>query len=406
MRPTLPSLIWLFGCTTVLLAQDQPHQPTAGTSTVSGRVFCSDTNAPARMARVFLQPAELVDAYDENKHDGVATQGEAVQTALDGTFEIPHVAPGTYYVIASLPGYSSPLASLVAEPWRAMELEDPASRKKIASSVPRVAVQAGLPASVNVSLERGAAVSGTIRFDDGTPASGITVKLLVQREKEWVPLGSNPFPMQNQQNVTDDQGAYRISGVPGQKYVLEAEASIIRMEFSSSGKGTTGMSMGGHQYSFSTYFGNTMRLKEAKPFSIKAGEELRGEDVEIPAAKLHTVRGGILALRDAHVLNGGSVSLLYPDDMSQASWAWVSNADDNSFQLNFVPEGDYILEVHDAADNEYVESRDPNNNSITQIMPHALRSYGQARMPIHIAGDMSGLTISVPDLAGQAQPNH
>ncbi len=183
MRLTIFSLLmWLPAGASVTLAQSPQSTEPASTSAVSGRVFCADTNAPARMARVILQPAELVDAYDEHKQSGIATQGEAVQTALDGTFLIPHVAPGRYYVIASLPGYFSPLAPLVMGPWHAQELDDPEERKKIASSVPRVTVQANLPASVNVSLERGAAVSGTIRYDDGSPASGVVVQLLVRRD--------------------------------------------------------------------------------------------------------------------------------------------------------------------------------------------------------------------------------
>ncbi len=210
--------------------------------------------------------------------------------------------------------------------------------------------------------------------------------------------------MPREENITDDQGAYRISGVQGQKYVLEAQMSLTRREFSSNGKGNTAIGGGSHIYSFSTYSGNATRLKDAEPFSIKAGEERRAEDVEIPADKLHTVRGNILAQRDGHVINGALVSLIYQDDHnSQASWSWVTNANDSFFQLNFVPEGDYILRVSDAADNEYVESRDP-NSSRTQIVPHALRSYGPAQIPLHIEGDMSGVTIAVPDVYGVAAP--
>jgi hypothetical protein len=302
-------------------------------------VFCADTNAPARMARVMLQPAELVDAFDETKQMGIANQGEAVQTSLDGSFVIPHVPPGTYYVIAVLPGYVSPLAPLLHGPWQMKELNDPEVRKKIARTVPRVKVQANLSTSVNVSIERGAAVSGTIRYDDGSPASGVGVQLLVRRDHQWEPLPSTSFSGERHENVTDDQGAYRISGVAGQEYLLEAQISVTRVEFSADGKGSFGMGFGGHEYSFSTYSGNTLRLKEAKPFSLKAGEELRGEDVEIPATKLHTVRGNVLAQRDGHVINGAFVALNYPDGKSQASWGWVTNVEDSAFQLNFVPEG-------------------------------------------------------------------
>jgi hypothetical protein len=401
MRSTHLFLMCFLGITTAASAQPAHGDEAGGTSTVSGRVFCADTNAPARMARVILQPAELVDRYDENKQMGIAHQGEAVQTALDGSFVIPHVPPGTYYVIAALPGYVSPLAPLLGGPWQVRELSDPEARKKIASTVPRVKVQANLPASLNVSLERGAAVSGTIRYDDGSPASGVALQLLVRRDHQWEPLPSNSFNMERHENITDDQGAYRISGVAGQEYLLEAQISVTRVEFSADGKGNFGRGFGGHEYSFSTYSGNTLRLKEAKPFSVKAGEELRGQDMEIPATRLHTVRGSILAQRDGHVINGGFVALIYPDDKSQASWGWVTNVEESSFQLNFVPEGDYILAVNDASDNEYVATRDPNNPSITMINPHRLRSYGPANISLHVEGDMSGVTINVPDAPGQ-----
>ena len=403
MRPRLLLLIGLWGIANGTLVHRAHGEEGGATSTVSGRVFCADTNAPARMARVMLQPAELVDAYDENKQMGVITQGQAVQTALDGSFVIPHVPAGTYYVIAALPGYVSPLAALWRGPWQLRELADPEARKKIARGVPRVKVQANLPTSVNVTLERGAAVSGTIRYDDGSPASGVEVQLLVRHDHQWEPLPAASFQVGNHENVTDDQGAYRISGVAGQEYVLEAKVSVTRMEFSADGKGSFGMGFGGHEYSFSTYSGNTMRLKNVKPFSLKAGEELRGEDVEIPATRLHTVRGNVLAQRDGHVINGAFVALMYPDDnRSQASWGWVTNVEDSAFQLNFVPEGDYILTVNEASDNEYVKKQDPNNVGVTIIEPHKLHDYGPAHISLHVEGDMSGVNINVPDAPGQA----
>src|ERR1700745_347495 len=81
-----------------------------GTGTVTGHVYCADTNAPARMARVRL---ESVD--DAQLHEGSNPQdssdmpvGGIVQTALYCSFVSPNVPPGRYYIVASLPGYLSP----------------------------------------------------------------------------------------------------------------------------------------------------------------------------------------------------------------------------------------------------------------------------------------------------------
>jgi hypothetical protein len=112
MRRSVLLLILLWGCATAALAQAPRGDQGGLTSTVSGRVYCADTNVPARMATVVLQPAEAVDAFSSGK--SVSTVAEGVQTLLDGSFFIPNVVPGTYYVIASLPGYVSPMAPFMA----------------------------------------------------------------------------------------------------------------------------------------------------------------------------------------------------------------------------------------------------------------------------------------------------
>ena len=46
----------------------------------------------------------------------------------------------------------------------------------------------GLPVTVEVTLERGASVSGSIRYDDGSPAIGILVGLERKNSKgAWEP---------------------------------------------------------------------------------------------------------------------------------------------------------------------------------------------------------------------------
>jgi hypothetical protein len=61
-------------------------------------------------------------------------------------------------------------------------LEHPSEedRKRIAATVPQITVEADLPASIDLRPERGAAISGTILFDDGTPAADLVVHALVR----------------------------------------------------------------------------------------------------------------------------------------------------------------------------------------------------------------------------------
>lgn len=389
----------LTGCAAFLCAQQTTAKP-AG-STITGHVFLADTNGPARMATVMLQPAEVIDATRAEKKLSKAVSSQSVQTLLDGSFTIPNVQPGDYYVVASAAGYVSPLYALLSATNDAQK--DAETAKKLAALAPRITVQANLPASANVTLERGAAVSGTVLYDDGSPASGIGVRLLVRKKGEWTDPPSMAFSQSIPSVTTDDRGHYRISGVPAQQYAVEAQLSLQTWTYEVSDHGNT-MATSSQVYSLPVYSGNHFRKKDAEGFSVTLGDEHAGEDLEIPVSRLHTLRGNVIAAHDGHLINGGRVHLLNPDDRSELDSANVTR--DGEFTFNFVPEGDYILRVTGAADTEYTEV--PNAKGVmppTHTETHVLRHYGDAEMPIHISGDMTGVVISAPELKAQPASN-
>lgn len=391
MKAALMTAVSSLVCAAALSAQQKP----AAGATVSGHVYCADTNTPARMATVTLQPANYLDALAPGKEKHVTADGEAVQTLLDGSFVLHNVAPGTYYVVASQQGYISPLAQLYV-PQSDHSAPEGDATKKPRIAAPRITVQSNLPVAVNVTLQRGAAVSGTILYDDGSPASNIGLTVLVRHKDQWVSIPSSPIGNTSYRAGTDDLGNYRISGLPAGEYLFKGSLSLSQSTYRTDEHGGTSMSM--HSvYSLDVYSGGKTRRKDATPFTVSPGEERRGEDLEIPLSKLHTVRGNLIAAHDGHVLNGGRVSLLYADDKSIAANAALSK-DEDGFTFSFVPEGDYILHVDAASDNDYVEvpNRDgnwPPSTTTTRV----LRSYGQTDQPIHVGGDVSGLTVSVPD---------
>jgi len=348
------------------------------------------------MASVILQPADRVDAIRPGDDQHIVSHGEMTQTLLDGSFSIAHVEPGVYYVIATQEGYVSPLTSIYAPP-ADVPAAGNSKPKRPAMNAPRITVQSNLPVSVNVSIERGAAVSGTILYDDGSPAGGVRVSALVRTKNDWMPLPSSPIGGQSYSASTDDQGKYRISGLPAGEYLLEATLSIQGM-FYKVGEG--GSSVGTWPiYSLSFYPGGSSRRKDAAPMTVTPGEKHPGEDLEIPLTKLHTVRGNMVAAHDGHILNGGTLCLLYPDDRSEAGRTSVSK-DDNTFTFGFVPEGDYILRG-EGVDNDYVEvPNGPDSWPPTHTEPKLLRSYGPAEQALHVAGELAGVVVSAPDQTG------
>ena len=118
-------------------------QTPAATGAVTGHVVCADTNTPARLAVVVLRPVPVAKGSDPTSGLKVI-EARRVQTMLDGAFYIPNVAPGTYFVLASMAGYISPLAILgVGND----DLLEPTSelRKHLVESVPTITVAADLP---------------------------------------------------------------------------------------------------------------------------------------------------------------------------------------------------------------------------------------------------------------------
>ncbi len=153
-------------CVAIAHAQTTPPSPET-TGSVSGHVFCADTSEPAR-----LQPApQKLEATPEKRADQVVQSGPpATRTGLDGSFSFSKVKPGTYFLIADYAGYVSPLAKLSP---KKIASKEPADIEKVEKALVQITVAANKDSARDLELERGSAISGTIRYDDGSPANEI-----------------------------------------------------------------------------------------------------------------------------------------------------------------------------------------------------------------------------------------
>jgi hypothetical protein len=329
--------VTLFLCALTSAAQQPGKTPDAAidkpaaTGSVLGRVYLDDTKAPARKATVYLQPAAAL--IEDSPDDHTRAQGNraatmSLQTRFDGSFSFSHVPLGTYYVIASCPGYVSPYTALsLAEArsmygtWQPLGPSQATAKEIVLKTIPRITVGSSLPATIDVPLERGGAISGTITYDDGGPAAGLEVNVLasmLQDGKEtWAPLNP-PANVSFDRVKTDDRGNYRLSGLPARKYLVQVTLDLqTTITYISSGSVST--SQRGNRFdTLAIYSGSTPRLKDATSVAIDLGEERTGEDLRIPISKLHTITGNIVSAHDGHVINSGQVQLLYADDHSVA----------------------------------------------------------------------------------------
>lgn len=341
------------------------------TGTVTGHVSCADTNAPSRMTQVRL---ERVDSSQASSGAGPSAPsditGGMVQTAVDGSFVIPNVAPGRYYVLTIAAGYITP------DPRREESDRSATSEsgKPKSAAIPQIEVMADQTAAIEIRLERGAAVSGTIRYDDGSPAAGIHVGLVHLSERKATTANSEDVGVEGDEK-TDDLGHYRISGERAGKYTVEALLSHLDLVPTAK----RNLPVDVMRSVLIVYSGDATRKSAAATFTLNAGEERTGEDITIPLSKLHAISGVVTAAGDGHAVSGGNLELISPEDKELVVAAEI--ASDGTFHLEAVPEGSYTLRLHGV--------RDRTSNA------SAGREFGDLEEPLHVESDIPNLALTV-----------
>lgn len=378
---------------------------------VTGHVFCSDTNQPARFAKVSLEPvhADATQAVKGVKIQGGSFTGNgviSVDTALDGSFTLSKVKPGSYYVIVSKAGYVSPRAMFTQK-----EIDNPsdAMRSIIERALPRVDVDNNQSAHAEVRLERGGAISGTISYDDGSPAGELTVTLLHKDSTgKWAPLegiGSRTAGWTS----TDDRGQFRFSSLLPDEYLVKAQLTLGSSRESSIG-GPNGTQMVFNMMTFrsslSFYGGGSPHESDAKPIKLLPGGELTSQDMTLPISKLFRLSGHVVAGRNGHVVNAADLRLISKDDGKELTTSDIDR-EDGLFHFDFVPAGDYTLQISNARDvvweAEHLAPGAPASPFPAKDKERTIESYGSTDLPLIVSGDMIGMNATVPPDAKKQQ---
>jgi hypothetical protein len=351
------------------------------TGTVSGHVYCADTQHPARFARVALVP--LPPAVTSPSATKPTPQVYVAITRSDGSFLITHVPPGDYYVSVSYPGYLTPEYQFSPD-----DLLQPTAdvRKRILETIPILTVAANKSASVSVTIHRGAVISGSLRYDDGSPIPDIEIVPLHRApDGSWAELtqfSSNNSLFEN--GGTDDLGHFRIRSLPPGEYSLEVPRSY--------GVGLLGV-----------YYGDVFFKKDAKSIKLTDGEEYSGADITFRLSKLHTISGSLTNV-SGQPINSGHIALFTVPDNIQIALAFVDE-DDATFYIDLVPEGQYTLRVTEARDVNVQVDRDTKDpNQISDIKRTTLQTYGDYQAPLEVTGDITGLNLTVPSRPSQNRP--
>jgi hypothetical protein len=387
--------------------------PASGTvGTVTGHIVCADTERPARFAQVMLfgVPAEVTTRTNPDAETDPVKAMALAKKALGGTswvqaesdfeggFVITGVAPGDYYVLASVPGYIHPADVMRAANDVGVDLTKPIP------GLPRVYVVAERTAQVDLSVDRGAAVSGKVLWDDGAPVTGATVTLVSAKNKE------KPMPPEfammalnggGMASITDDQGHFRIAGLEPGDYLVKATVTTNSKLSVQSGVINTGGS--GRASPLVVFAPAAFREADAKAITLHTAEDRSDGEVTIKLAGLRSVSGTVSSLEDHHGVNSGTVKL---EDMSDKDFYRAAGVGANGeFTVTFVPPGSYSLTVSGAADIE--PSKGAAMGPLKIATDHTVRSYQGAKQTVLVEeNDVRDLSIEVtPDKTARKDPD-
>jgi len=405
----LAPVLW-FGFV-IMHAQQPADTPPAGT--VTGTVTCSDTQRPARFAGVTLIPvpddkpaAKTMPQKDKEADPAAAMKmardnmGSATmlheQTGLDGTYTISNVPPGDYYLSSSAPGYVSTVAAAQAA------APPGTTGRKLFVGVPVLHVEANRMVRGDVTLDRGAALAGTVTFDDGSPAGSLVMTLEkiepAKSEDTAVEMVGSLALMfagagGGRSGFADDRGHYRVAGIPPGDYTIKA-AMQVNTSFSM----RQGLIGAGNLVSASPlifYAPGTVHKKDAAKITLGAGEERGDANIVINLMGMHSVSGRVASAVDHHGLNAGTVTVVDATDKEFKRTAVVDAT--GAFTVAFVPPGTYTLEVSGGGDTE-LRKMTHTGVVFASAAAHTVKSYENGSQSLVVTDtDVTGVNVELKE---------
>jgi len=361
-----------------------PRKPDPTRGTVTGTVICADTGKPARFATVELMPSPNAPRGETGRTGDNGPSEEMAETDLDGKFKIEAVAPGEYFAYATLDGYLNPVYGVDFD---RMDLN--ADDKQTTADVieqwkehmAQISVSGHNTTDFTIQIERGAEVSGTVTYDDGSPAIGMRFALYRKNARGgWTGVGPRSDKDFNLDAKSDTRGRYTVTNLPAGEYAV-----------------CTLLPADNQPGSPQLCLGNVFRKRDARTVSASAGESVSGADIVIPLNAIHSVAGSLMQAITGKAPTKARLHLLYADDREEAMA--VDMFDDGSFLFPFVPQGSYILAVTDASYAETVTATAPDGSSNATSKEHPL---AKREMAVMVDGDVKD--IKVPLMEAPPRP--
>jgi hypothetical protein len=253
-------------------ATPQRAEAPRGTAVLKGQIITADNGQPIRRAQVRVSSPEV-------------REGRLATTDAQGRFEIRELPAGRYSMTASKGGFVSLQFGQrrPSESGTPIELGDGQTIDKI-----------------TIALPRGSVLGGRITDEFGEPVANA----VVMAWRYGYAAGARrlmPAQAANSRDTTDDQGHYRLFGLPPGEYVVSA---MLR-----GGGPEVTDPMGELSGYASTYYPGTSNIGEAARVTLAVSQENTGVNFGLIATRLSRVSGQVI-MSDGAPANAGAVTLV------------------------------------------------------------------------------------------------
>lgn len=285
-----------------------------GTAVLRGLIVAADNASPIRRAQVRVSSPE-------------ARESRVATTDAQGRFEIRELPAGRYSLTASKGGFVSLQYGQrrPSESGTPIELGDGQTLDKI-----------------TIALPRGSVLGGRVTDEFGEPVANASVTA----SRYAYAAGARrlmPAPGANSRDTTDDQGQFRLFGLPPGEYYVSA---MLR-----SGGPEVTDPMGELSGYAATYYPGTTNIAEAQRVTLAVSQENTGVHFGLIATRLVRVSGQVLTSSGAPATNG--MVMLAPSSSGAGARALVmqqggagNRIDPNgTFRLPNVAPGRYQLQA-------------------------------------------------------------
>jgi hypothetical protein len=293
-----------------------------GTAILRGQIIAADTGTPIRRAQIRVTSPD-------------ARESRVATTDAQGRFEIRELPAGRYTMTASKGGFVSLQFGQrrPSESGTPIELADGQTLDKIA-----------------IALPRGSVLGGRITDEFGEPVANASVTAW----RYAYQAGARrmvPAPGANARDTTDDQGAFRLFGLPPGEYYVSA---TLR-----SGGPEVTDPMGEPSGYAATYYPGTTNIAEAQRVTVALSQENNGVHFGLIATRMVRVSGQVIRSDGSPVTNGNVMLAPVNSSGGRAMIMQQGGAgnriSDGTFRLPSVAPGRYQLQARAPAGNRQME---------------------------------------------------